>query len=108
MSNHIHLLIEPSPGTNLSRLMQWILSAFALKFNRIFGYHGHVWYDRFKSTIVRSLKQFIRTFVYISENPVKALLCRHPAEYAFSGLKYICEKKYSLIDPPDKISSITF
>ena len=95
MSSHIHLLIKPLPGTDLSKLMQWVLSVFALKFNKIFGYKGHVWYDRFKSTVVLTLKQFLNTFKYISENPVKAGLCRRPEEYAFSGLRYIHQYKLS-------------
>ena len=58
MSNHIHLIIKPLGKCSLSKIMQWILSKFAVLFNKFYGYHGHVWYDRFKSKIIESLLQF--------------------------------------------------
>ncbi len=48
MSNHIHLMIKPLKKSCLSDIMQWVLGNFAVKFNKIYGIHGHVWYDRFK------------------------------------------------------------
>ena len=101
MSNHIHLLIEPTNGTSLSRMMQWILSVFAIRFNKIFGQIGHVWYDRFKSKIIQNFKQFLRTFAYISDNPVKAGLCITATGYRFSGIRFIREKLFDFIDPPE-------
>ncbi len=103
MSNHIHLLIEPISNTKLSKLMQWILSVFAVKINKYFHQMGHVWYDRFKSKMIKGFLQYIRTFDYITDNPVKAFLCKNPLEYKYSGLKYIFEKVFDLIDPPDDI-----
>jgi len=108
MSNHIHLLIEPGPKTSLSKLMQWILSVFAIRFNRYFGHRGHVWYDRFKSKIIRSFRQFITTFHYISQNPVKALLCSKSADYGFGGLRFILENRHRLVEPPDDLLRLCF
>ena len=101
MSNHIHLLLEPAPGTSLSKLMQWILSVFAIRFNRRYGLTGHVWYDRFKSTIIRSFKQLINTFQYISDNPVKAGICQNAKDYAYGGLFELKWKRFRLLDSPD-------
>lgn len=99
MNNHIHLLIEPLSGTSLSRLMQWILSVFAIRFNKMFGQIGHVWYDRFKSKIIRSFQQLINTLQYISDNPVKAGICKNNRNYAYSGLYELKRKRYRLLDP---------
>ncbi len=103
MSNHIHLLIKPVLNTNLSKLMQWILSVFAAKINRYLGLKGHVWYDRFKSKIIKDYTQYINTFQYISNNPVKAQICDNSLEYKYSGLKFIFEKIFDLIEPPDSL-----
>jgi putative transposase len=103
MSNHIHLMISPRPGENLSRIMQWILSVFAVRFNKVFGYKGHVWYDRFKSKIVGSLRQFIQTFSYISNNPIKAEIVRHACEYRYSGVFHIRNGDYTIVDPPGAV-----
>jgi putative transposase len=37
MPTHIHLLIIPGEGENLSRIMQWIKTHSAKRWNRIYG-----------------------------------------------------------------------
>ena len=101
MSNHVHLIVEPGPGTNLSALMQWVLSVFARRYNIIHGIHGHVWYDRFKSKIIRSFTNFVNVFQYISNNPVKAGICENARTYAYGGLYELHKKHYRLLDPLD-------
>jgi putative transposase len=97
MSNHVHLMIQPKPNTDLSKIMQWVLSVFAARFNRFFGLKGHVWYDRFKSSIIETLRQFFKTFRYISENPVKAHICNDIREYQYSGIYYYRYRKGKLM-----------
>ncbi len=89
MSNHIHLLIEPVAKSKLSKIMQWVLSVFAVKINKFFNQDGHVWRDRFKSKIIGGITQYINTFNYISNNPVKANMCKKSLDYRYSGLKHI-------------------
>ena len=101
MSSHIHLLLKPEDGTSLSDLMRWILAVFALQYNKAIGMRGHVWYDRFKSNIIHSSLQFINTFKYISDNPVKAGICSDAQEYAFNGLYELKKHVYRLLDPPE-------
>ncbi|MFP4534583.1 MAG: transposase [Spirochaetaceae bacterium] len=100
MSNHFHMMIRPAPGENLSRIMQWILSVFAMAFNRAYGYAGHVWYDRFKSRIIRSFRQAIVTFLYIVVNPVAAHMVRTVTQYPYCGIRHIRDGDYSILDPP--------
>lgn len=83
MSNHFHLMIKPGKDESISRVMQWILSVFAIHYNKMFSLHGHVWYDRFKSKIVSSLRQFVATFQYIANNPVVAGLANKPEQYRY-------------------------
>ena len=52
MGNHIHLIILPHSDESLSRIMQWILSVFALKYNKMTGRTGHFWGDRFFSSVL--------------------------------------------------------
>ena len=101
MSSHVHLIIEPEHGTSLSKLMQWVLMVFARRYNKILGITGHVWYDRFKSRIIRSYKQFVHTFQYISNNPVKAGICKDPVKYAYGGLYELKKRRFRLLDPTD-------
>jgi len=43
MPTHIHLLITPANGTNLSRIIQWIKTHSAKRWNCIHGSKDHVW-----------------------------------------------------------------
>lgn len=81
MDNHVHILLWPGKGESLSRIMQWILSVFAMRFNRRFGLCGHVWYDRFKSIVVRTVAQYARAYSYIRNNPVAAGIVLRAREY---------------------------
>lgn len=55
MGNHIHLMLRPGPGVSLSRIMQWILGVFAMAYNRMHGFTGHVWGCRFFPSVIDGL-----------------------------------------------------
>ncbi len=103
MNNHFHFLIKPGKGESVSRIMQWILSVFAVGFNKRLGLCGHVWYDRFKSKIVDGMRNFLHAFRYIAENPVRAGLARRPWEYAYNGTAYLRNKDFSILEEPEPI-----
>jgi len=86
MGNHFHLLIRPGAGESLSRILQWILSVFAMAYNRIHGYTGHVWGSRFFSRILDGLRQFLAVFEYIDRNPLEAYQVRDPRNWRYGGL----------------------
>jgi putative transposase len=86
MGNHVHLIIRPEQGESLSRIMQWILSVFAMAWNRKHFTTGHVFGERFFSKIIDSMGEFIKTFLYVTENPVNAHIVRRVDEWRFGGL----------------------
>ena len=100
MGNHIHLLLKPLESASLSKIMQWILSKFAVKFNKYYNYRGHVWYDRFKSIVIESLKQFFSVNEYIDNNPVKAGIVKKPEDYYYCGITFLKKRIFSVVDPP--------
>ena len=102
MDNHIHMMIRPVNGESLSRIMQWILSVSARAYNKHYGLKGHVWYDRFKSVVIKSYRQRLAAFRYICNNPVKAKMVDSPENYIFGGLWYILHKRFEFIEPPDR------
>ena len=104
MDNHIHFILKPLKGESLSAIMQWILSVFAQKYNRTFDLHGHVWYDRFKSKIIIDFRQYLHTFIYISNNPVKAGMVGSPVDYSFSGISDLQKGITNLMErPPNRV-----
>ncbi|MCK5673871.1 MAG: transposase [Spirochaetales bacterium] len=100
MGNHIHLYIKPGKKENLSRIMQWVLGVFGRAYNKKYNLRGHVWYDRFHSTIIKSYKQLVATFKYICNNPVKAKMVDKPEKYEYGGLWFIRKRQFKLIEPP--------
>ena len=93
-------MIKPLLKNDLSKIMQWILSVFAVKYNKINGFYGHVWYDRFKSKIIKTFSQYLAVYEYINNNPVKAGIVEKPEEYIYCGITYLKNKIYEIIDPP--------
>ncbi len=107
MGNHIHFMIRPTKGESLSRIMQWILGVFARMYNRVFNLHGHVWYDRFKSKVIVSFRQYVNTFVYIAHNPVKAGIVDDPVDYHYSGIACYHKGILGILErPPNRILRI--
>lgn len=86
MGNHFHLIIKPGPNESLSRIMQWILSVFAAAYNRETKQTGHVWGERFFSHIITGMQEFIKIFMYIDQNPVRANLVGRAEDWEFGGL----------------------
>ncbi len=99
MGNHIHFLIQPGPEAGLSKIMQWILSVFAMKYNRIHGYKGHVWYDRFKSRILEGIFEYLDAYVYVLQNPVEAGLVKRADEYAYNGITFMLKGMTEIFEP---------
>ena len=89
MDNHIHIMIYPGKGESLSKIMQWILGVFAAAYNRHKKQKGHVFGERFKSKIIETLQQYIRTYDYIANNPVKAKMVNHPTDYKYNGITFL-------------------
>ncbi len=104
MSNHVHFILKPLKGDNLSAIIQWILGVFAQKYNRTFELHGHVWYDRFKSKIIIDFRQYLHTFIYISNNPVKAGMVGSPVDFPFGGIYHLQKGIFDLMErPPNRV-----
>lgn len=83
MNNHIHLIIKIEQGENLSRVMQWIFSVFAMRYNKLYGRKGHLWISRFWSKVIETIKAYQKIFEYVCNNPVDAGIVADASEYCF-------------------------
>ena len=80
MPNHVHSLIEPFEGHNLSQLLKGLKGTSARLANRLLGQTGEpFWLDESFDHIVRSDAQYRHYLRYIARNPAKAKL--RPDEY---------------------------
>ncbi|MDR0382918.1 MAG: transposase [Spirochaetaceae bacterium] len=44
--------VKPADGFQLPRIMQWLKQTFAVRYNLLNGWTGHIWGDRYQSRIV--------------------------------------------------------
>jgi REP element-mobilizing transposase RayT len=81
MPDHVHLILRPEKGFELSRIMKGIKGASAHLINVLRGSKGTVWQDESWDRILRDAAEFEEKLEYMAKNPVKAGLCRAIEEY---------------------------
>ena len=84
MSNHIHLLIEPS-GEALNIAFTRIETRYAMWFNRKYQRTGYLFQNRFRSEAVETDQYFMAVLRYILQNPMKAGMESRPGSYRWSS-----------------------
>lgn len=104
LGNHFHFIIQPGDRCCLSSVMQWILSVFAMTFNRLHHYTGHVWGERFHSVILGCLRDFLRVFYYIDQNPVRAGLVDDPKDWRYGDLHHRRKGLHDVVEEVDWIT----
>lgn len=102
MGNHIHLVIKPRHEESLSVIMQWILGVFAIRYNRLLKLSGHVWGERFHSSILRDRTEFMKAFSYIGMNPVRAGLVEDARDWLYGAIRHFHMNRYDILDAPPK------
>ena len=91
MSNHIHILLKVH-GKEIGDTIKPLAVSYALYFNRKYARSGHLFQDRFKSEPVNDINYFVTLLRYIHQNPLKAGIVPHVADYEWSSWKeYIGE-----------------
>lgn len=86
MPNHFHLLLWPKGDGDLSRYMQWLLTAHVRRYHRHYRSSGHVWQGRFKAFPIQKDEHLLAVWRYIERNPLRANLVRRSAEWPWSSL----------------------
>ena len=97
MPNHVHLILEPAPGTTISRIMQCVSIAYTKFFNKRHERVGHVFQGRFRSRLIEQDLYLLAASRYVHLNPVRAKLVSHPGAFPWSSYRAYQE------DPQDPI-----
>jgi len=92
MRNHYHLLWR-TRRPNLSEAVRQLNGDFARWWNTRHEHVGHVFQGRFKGQIVESGIYLLRVCRYVLMNPVRAGLCTHPGDWAWSSYKAIAHRR---------------
>ena len=80
MPNHVHAVIKPAVGYDLSTLLQAMKGVSANRCNKLLAHKSTFWMDESYDHIVRDMKELAAFRNYIAGNPTKAGL--HPDEYS--------------------------
>lgn len=85
MPNHVHALLTPCAGYELSGILQSLKSYTANEANKMLARHGKLWQQESFDRYIRDSKHFVSVVRYIENNPVKARLCERPEDWPYSS-----------------------
>ena len=72
MPNHVHVVVRPFEGNELSKIMQSWKSFTAKRINKMIGRKGKFWQDEYYDRLIRDETHLEQALVYIVKNPIKA------------------------------------
>ncbi|HEU4506315.1 MAG TPA: transposase [Nitrospira sp.] len=87
MPNHFHLALWPYRDGDLSRWMQWLLTAHVRRYHRWYESSGHVWQGRFKAFPIEQDAHLLAVLRYIEQNPMRAKLVTRAEDWRWSSAR---------------------
>jgi putative transposase len=86
MGNHFHFVLQ-IPERGMSKGMQDLNTAYAMRTNKRHGRTGHLVRNRFYSKPVKDDSHLLELCRYVVLNPVRAGLCASPEEWPWSSYR---------------------
>ena len=88
MSDHVHLLIKPYSKSeteywSIGNILHSIKSYSAKQIPQVMKHIGKVWQDGRYDILMKDREQFLNTWEYMKQNPVKAKYVNIPENYPF-------------------------
>jgi len=96
MDNHYHLIVEMQ-AEPLDKAMHIINLAYSKYYNKKYHCTGTVYGERYRAFPVYDKAYLLRLILYIANNPVKAGLVKHPAEYRWCAHMEIVSNKGGVV-----------
>jgi len=87
MTNHVHLLLDPSEKYSLQKIMHGISMSYAKYFNYKYEKCGHLWQGRYKNYAIQKDQYLLNCANYIEMNPIRSKICQNPEDYPWSSYK---------------------
>ncbi len=85
MPNHVHIVATPLGEWDLARIVHSRKSYGATMANRVLGRTSPFWSREYFDRVIRDEAHYANAVAYVAMNPVKAGLCRRPADWRFSS-----------------------
>ncbi len=99
MPNHFHLVLWPRGDGDLSRYMQWLLTAHVRRYHRHYNSSGHVWQGRFKVFPIQQDEHLGTVLRYVERNPLRAGLVARAEEWLWSSLSAVRHEDHPVLHP---------
>ncbi len=81
MPNHYHMLIKQNNKVPISKIISKVCTSYSKYFNKKYRRVGHLFQDAFKSVLITTYSQFLKTVEYILQNPIRAGLVTKISDY---------------------------
>ena len=99
MPNHFHLVLWPRHDGDLSRWMQWLLTAHVRRYHRHYQSSGHVWQGRFKAFPIQHDEHLATVLRYVERNPLRARLVKRAEDWRWSSLSKTRGEEHPTLHP---------
>ncbi len=86
MPNHVHLVLWPREDGEVSRWIQWLMTAQVRRHHRRHGSDGHLWQGRFKAFPIQRDEHLLSVLRYVERNPLRAKLVARAEDWPWSSL----------------------
>lgn len=97
MTNHTHLLIEPSSEDGIAKMIQSVGRRYVQYINQAYKRTGTLWEGRFKSSLISKDEYLLACSRYIELNPVRAKMVEKPGDYPWSSYSFKAEGKINTL-----------
>jgi putative transposase len=106
MDNHFHFIIRTVDDlATISKIMQYIKSRFAVKYNKLMKRKGPFWNERFKDEIINYCEDptlYLNRLLWkLAYDPVRKKKVLDPREYRYGCINVYLDENYK---PPIKIT----
>jgi REP element-mobilizing transposase RayT len=98
LNNHYHLLIEPLPEANISKIMQAMNTSYTLYFNKKYNRTGHLVGGRFESKLLNKDNTLLTQTIHIHLNPIRLGVSNTAQAYKWSSYSEYMEGAVGLTD----------
>ena len=106
MTNHVHLILTPQDGSNLSRAIGEVHRRYTCRINFRENWRGYLWQGRF-SSFAMDESYFLAAAAYVELNPVRAKMVEQPWDYPWSSVHaYLSDKSDALVTVEPLISQV--
>jgi REP element-mobilizing transposase RayT len=86
MPNHVHFVVDATVE-QLSLAMHRLNGSYAQRFNREYGYRGHLFQGRFHTKPIVDEAHLPESIRYVVLNPIRAGLCSRPNHWRWSSYR---------------------